>query len=108
MPIDGQGGLARVATLKQDFAKAGRTPFLVIGGDFLAPSVASSVFKGEHMIAALNAAVAEGLATAKLQASLADLGAAPMPMTVAEFGKFVADETEKWAKVVKFANIKLG
>src|SRR5882724_81390 len=56
VPIDGQGGLARVATLKQDMAKAGRTPFLVIAGDFLSPSVASSVFKGEHMIAALNAA----------------------------------------------------
>jgi 2',3'-cyclic-nucleotide 2'-phosphodiesterase (5'-nucleotidase family) len=56
LPIDGQGGLARVATLKQNMAKAGRTPFLVIAGDFLSPSVASSVFKGEHMIAALNAA----------------------------------------------------
>jgi hypothetical protein len=29
-----------------------------------------------------------------------------MPMTPADFGKFVADETEKWAKVVKFAGIK--
>src|SRR5258707_4349729 len=56
VPIDGQGGLARVATLKQNFAKAGRTPFLVMAGDFLSPSVASSVFKGAHMIAALNAA----------------------------------------------------
>ena len=55
-PTDGLGGLARVATLKQELAKAGRTPFLVIAGDFLAPSVASSVFKGEHMVAALNAA----------------------------------------------------
>ena len=55
VPIDGVGGLARVATLKQDFAKAGRTPFLVMAGDFLSPSVASSVFKGEQMIATLNA-----------------------------------------------------
>src|SRR3954466_801462 len=55
-PIDGQGGLARVATLKQELAKAGRTPFLVMAGDFLSPSVASSVFKGAQMIAALNAA----------------------------------------------------
>ena len=30
-----------------------------------------------------------------------------MPMTSAEFGKLVADETEKWAKVVKFANISV-
>jgi 5'-nucleotidase len=56
VPVDGLGGLARVATLKQNLAKAGRTPFLVIAGDFLSPSVASSVFKGEHMVAALNAA----------------------------------------------------
>ena len=35
---------------------AGRTPFLVLAGDFLSPSVASSVFKGAQMIAALNAA----------------------------------------------------
>jgi 5'-nucleotidase / UDP-sugar diphosphatase len=56
VPIDGLGGLARVATLKQRLAAAGKTPVLVIAGDFLSPSVASSVFKGEQMIAALNAA----------------------------------------------------
>jgi 5'-nucleotidase len=55
-PTEGQGGLARVATLKHELAKAGRTPFLLMAGDFLSPSVASSVFKGAHMIAALNAA----------------------------------------------------
>ena len=56
VPIEGLGGLARVATQKQQLAAAGRTPFLVMAGDFLSPSVASSVFKGEQMIAALNAA----------------------------------------------------
>jgi 5'-nucleotidase / UDP-sugar diphosphatase len=56
VPIDSLGGLARVATQKQQLATAGRTPFLVMAGDFLSPSVASSVFKGEQMIAALNAA----------------------------------------------------
>ena len=56
VPVDGLGGLARVATLKTSLASAGRTPFLVIAGDFLSPSVASSVFKGGQMIAALNAA----------------------------------------------------
>jgi 5'-nucleotidase len=55
VPVDGLGGLARVATLKQQLIAARRTPFLVIAGDFLSPSVASSVFKGEQMIAALNA-----------------------------------------------------
>jgi 5'-nucleotidase len=56
LPVDGLGGLARVATLKQRLAADGRTPFLVLAGDFLSPSVASSVFKGAHMVAALNAA----------------------------------------------------
>jgi 2',3'-cyclic-nucleotide 2'-phosphodiesterase (5'-nucleotidase family) len=56
VPIEGVGGLARVATLKQQLAASGRTPFLVLAGDFLSPSVASSVFKGSQMIAALNAA----------------------------------------------------
>src|SRR5687768_2400102 len=55
VPIDDMGGLARVATLKKQLAAAGRTPLLVMAGDFISPSVASSVFKGEQMIAALNA-----------------------------------------------------
>jgi hypothetical protein len=42
----------------------------------------------------------------KLQARLAELGGEAMPMTAAEFGKLVAAETEKWAKVVKFAGAK--
>jgi 5'-nucleotidase len=56
LPVDGAGGLARVATLKKQLAAAGRTPLLLLAGDFLSPSVASSVFKGEQMVAALNAA----------------------------------------------------
>ena len=34
------------------------------------------------------------------------LGGEPVPMTPAEFGKLVAEETEKWAKVIRAANIK--
>jgi 5'-nucleotidase / UDP-sugar diphosphatase len=56
LPIDGLGGLARVATFKQNLVASGRTPLLVLAGDFLSPSVASNTFKGEQMIAALNAA----------------------------------------------------
>jgi hypothetical protein len=41
-----------------------------------------------------------------LKARLMDLGGIPMPMSPAEFGRFIADETAKWAKVIKFANIK--
>jgi 5'-nucleotidase / UDP-sugar diphosphatase len=56
VPVDERGGLARVATIKRRLAQDGRTPLLLLAGDFLSPSVASSVFKGEQMVAALNAA----------------------------------------------------
>jgi 5'-nucleotidase len=55
-PVDGVGGLARVATVKKKLAATGRAPLLMIAGDFLSSSVASTVFKGEQMVAALNAA----------------------------------------------------
>ena len=42
-----------------------------------------------------------------MKARLADLGSEGMPMTPAEFGKLVADETEKWGNVVKAANISV-
>src|SRR4030095_10001062 len=51
-----RGGLARVATLqKQIRVKSPNTLFL-LAGDFISPSVASRLFKGKQMIAALNAA----------------------------------------------------
>jgi tripartite-type tricarboxylate transporter receptor subunit TctC len=40
------------------------------------------------------------------KARLISLGVEPLSMTPAEFGKRIADDTEKWAKVIKFANIK--
>ena len=49
----------------------------------------------------INAVVAEPAA----QERLAGLGLDPMTMTTAEFSKFVRDETDKWAKVIKFAKI---
>jgi len=49
-----------------------------------------------------NAAIVEP----KLRARFADLDAEPLSMTSAEFGKFIADETEKWGKVIRAANIK--
>jgi len=57
-PVDGgkAGGLARVASLKKQLIAQGRTPVLTLGGDFLSPSIASSVFKGQQMVDALNAA----------------------------------------------------
>ena len=56
VPIDGVGGLARVATLKRQLSANGHPVIMALAGDFLSPSVASSVFKGEQMVAALNSA----------------------------------------------------
>jgi len=55
-PVDDRGGLARIATFKKTLAAEGHTPFLMLAGDFLSSSVESTVFKGEQMVAALNAA----------------------------------------------------
>jgi hypothetical protein len=41
-----------------------------------------------------------------MKARLADLGGEPLPMMPADFGKLVAEDTEKWAKVVKFSGAK--
>jgi tripartite-type tricarboxylate transporter receptor subunit TctC len=59
-----------------------------------------------EIVEKLNQAVNAVLADPKLQARLAELGGEPMPMTPAEFGKLVAEETEKWGKVIRAANIK--
>jgi tripartite-type tricarboxylate transporter receptor subunit TctC len=56
----------------------------------------------------LNTAINAGLADPTLKARLVELGGIPMPMSPADFGTFIAAETEKWGKVIKFANIKLG
>jgi tripartite-type tricarboxylate transporter receptor subunit TctC len=59
-----------------------------------------------EIVDTLNKAVNDVLADPKLKARLAELGGEPMPMTPAQFGKLIADETEKWAKVVKFSGAK--
>ncbi len=54
----------------------------------------------------LNAAVNAGLADPKLKARLADLGGTMLVGPPGDFGKLVAEETEKWAKVVKFSGAR--
>src|SRR5215510_4058284 len=54
----------------------------------------------------LNQAVNAVLADPKLQTRVAELAGEPMPMTPAEFGKLVAEETKKWGKVIRSAGIK--
>jgi tripartite-type tricarboxylate transporter receptor subunit TctC len=55
----------------------------------------------------LNKAVNEALKDPKLAARLAEIGGIPKPMTAAEFGKLVTDETAKWRKVVEFAGVSV-
>ncbi len=54
----------------------------------------------------LNKEINAGLADPRTKARLAELGLTLLAGSPADFGKLIADETEKWAKVVKFANIK--
>jgi tripartite-type tricarboxylate transporter receptor subunit TctC len=58
------------------------------------------------IIERLNKEINAGLADAKLKARLGDLGSAPLVLFRVEFGKLLADETEKWGKVIRAANIK--
>jgi tripartite-type tricarboxylate transporter receptor subunit TctC len=78
------------------------------------PGYEASVFYGiaapkdtpPDIIATLNHAVNAVLADPKLKARIAELGGEPMPMTPAQLGNLVAEETEKWGKVVKFAGVR--
>jgi tripartite-type tricarboxylate transporter receptor subunit TctC len=54
----------------------------------------------------LNKTITAGVTDPAVKAKLVNLGVEPMPMTPAEFGKLIAEETEKWAKVVKSAHMK--
>jgi tripartite-type tricarboxylate transporter receptor subunit TctC len=54
----------------------------------------------------LNKEINAGLADPKMKARLADLGGDVLALSPADFGKFIADETEKWPKVIKFAGIQ--
>ena len=59
-----------------------------------------------EVVNTLNSAVNEGLADSKLKGRLADLGGTTLPGSAADFGKLIADETEKWGKVIRTAHIK--
>jgi len=59
-----------------------------------------------EIIERLNAEIVAVTTDPSIKARLLDLGVEPKPMTPAEFGKFIAAEVEKWAKVIKFANIE--
>jgi tripartite-type tricarboxylate transporter receptor subunit TctC len=88
-------------------------PDLPTVGDFLPGFEASLVYglgapknTPAEIIDRLNKEINAGLADPKIVARLADLGSVPVRMTPAEFDKFLADEVEKWSKVVRAAHIK--
>jgi tripartite-type tricarboxylate transporter receptor subunit TctC len=82
-------------------------------GDFV-PGYEASAFWGvgapkatpAEIVDKLNIEINAGLADPKLRVRLADLGGTVMMGSPADFGKLIADETEKWGKVIRAANIK--
>ena len=83
-------------------------------GDFL-PGFESSQWYGvgapsgtpADVVIKLNKEINAGLADPQLKARITELGGEPMSMTPDDFRKHIADETAKWAKVIKFAGIKV-
>jgi len=82
-------------------------------GDFV-PGYETSTWYGigapkktpAEIVDRLNKEINIGLADPGMTARLAALGSSAFPVSPAEFGKFIADETEKWAKVIRFARIE--
>jgi tripartite-type tricarboxylate transporter receptor subunit TctC len=59
-----------------------------------------------QIIDKLNKEINAGFANPKFKAQLASLGGTVLPGSPADFGKLIADETEKWGKVIQALNIK--
>jgi len=59
-----------------------------------------------EVIDRLNTQINAGLADSKMKARVAEMGETVLAASPADFGKFIADETEKWAKVIRAANIR--
>ena len=82
-------------------------------GDFVPGFEASAAFgvgapkaTPAGVIGTLNREINAGLTDPKIKARFAELAGTVLPGSPADFGKLIAEETEKWGKVVKFAGIK--
>jgi tripartite-type tricarboxylate transporter receptor subunit TctC len=88
-------------------------PEIPIMGDFV-PGYEASAWLGfgapkdtpAAIIGMLNREVNVSLADPAIKTRIADLGGTVLALSPAKFGKFIADETEKWAKVIKFVGVK--
>lgn len=93
--------------------RSDKFPDLPTVGDFL-PGFEASAFFGvgapkdtpSEVIDRLNKEINAGLADPEIKARLAELAGPALPGSPADFGKLIADETDKWGKVIKFAGIK--
>ena len=82
-------------------------------GEFV-PGLEASIWQGvgvpkntpPEIFEKLNKEINSALADPKINARFADLGSMVFPTSPAELGKFIAAETEKWAKVIRAANIR--
>jgi tripartite-type tricarboxylate transporter receptor subunit TctC len=59
-----------------------------------------------EVVEKLNKEINAGLADPKIKARFADLGVTPLVVSPADFGRLIAEETEKWGKVIRTLNIK--
>jgi tripartite-type tricarboxylate transporter receptor subunit TctC len=82
-------------------------------GDFVPGYEATSLFgvgapkaTPVGIIDRLNREINAALEDPKLKTRLVELGGTPLPGSPADFGRFLADDTEKWGKVIRAANIK--
>ena len=94
-------------------ARSEALPDIATVAEFV-PGYEASVWQGigapkatpAEIVEKLNREINAGLAEPRMKARLADLGGTVLPGSPSDFGKFLADETEKWAKVIKFAGLK--
>jgi tripartite-type tricarboxylate transporter receptor subunit TctC len=93
--------------------RAEALPDIPAVADFVAGYEASSWYglgapknTPSDIIDMLNREINAALADPKMKARLRDLGGTALAGSPADFGKYIAHETEKWGKVIKFANIK--
>jgi len=116
-PLPSSIGYIRAGTLRAlavtTATRSDALPDIPTVGDFV-PGYEASSWQGVgaprntsvEIIDRLNREINAVLADPKMKARLADLGGIPIAGSPADFGKLIADETEKWAKVVQFAGIR--